>query len=313
MNVLLTGATGQLGRSLQACRPSHWTLHALSRAQLDITDRAAIAAAMDALRPTLVINAAAYTAVDQAERDQDHAYAVNHQGAANVAQAAGAAGARLVHLSTDYVFDGLSAQPYAEDDVPHPINVYGASKRSGELAVLQDHPGACVVRTSGVFSEYGRNFLKTMLHLAGRADAQPLRVVNDQRCCPTYAGDLAQAIVAMVEAQAAAGIYHYCGATALSWHAYAQRIFQHAWKQGGLQRQGEGDCAGGAAPWPVGANRQGLPIVQPIGSSDYPGAAPRPANSVLSCGKLQALGIEPRPLDDALARALHGIILSGFR
>lgn len=312
MNVLLTGATGQLGRSLQACRPSHWTLHALSRAQLDITDRAAIAATMDALRPTLVINAAAYTAVDQAERDRDQAYAVNHQGAAYVAQAASDAGARLVHLSTDYVFDGLSAQPYAEDDVPHPINVYGASKRSGELAVLQDHPSACVVRTSGVFSEYGRNFLKTMLHLADRADAQPLRVVNDQRCCPTYAGDLAQAIVAMVEAQAAADIYHYCGATAVSWHAFAQRIFQQAWRQGG-QRQGEGDYAGRTAPWPVGANRQGPPVVQAIASSDYPGAAPRPANSVLSCGKLQALGIEPRPLDDALARALHGIILSGFR
>jgi len=290
MKVLLTGADGQLGRSLQARRPPHWSLHAMTHAQLDITDQAALAAAIGALQPALVINAAAYTAVDEAERHPELAYAVNHRGAAHLAQAACAAGARLVHLSTDYVFDGSADRPYEEGDEARPINVYGASKRSGELAVLQAHPGACVLRTSGVYSEYGRNFVKTMLRLASRGNAEPLRVVNDQRCCPTYAGDLAGAVIALAEGHGCQGIYHYCGATALSWHAFAQLIFLTAHQ---------------LVP--------GMPIppLQAIASRDYPGAAARPANSVLACGRIEALGVRRPELPASLTAALRVIIPSG--
>ncbi|MFW7344082.1 dTDP-4-dehydrorhamnose reductase [Pollutimonas sp. H1-120] len=286
MKALLIGADGQLGRCLRDRRPDHWDLISLARPGLDIKDGPAVLQLADRIRPDCIINAAAYTAVDQAEREPDEAMAVNEQGAEHLALAACRIGARLVHVSTDYVFDGRAAQPYAELDAGNPINIYGQSKLLGERAVLQACPSSLVLRTSWLYSEYGSNFVKTMLRMARAADpdAPALRVVNDQFGCPTYAGDLADAVIRLVESQeAASGVYHYCGADILSWHEFAQEIF---------------DCA-----IRLDASFR-APRLAGIPAQDYPSLADRPAYSALSCEKIEALGIRRVSLCDALPQAI---------
>jgi len=223
MRVLLTGAYGQLGRSLLDRFPADWVLLACGSAELDITNRAAVERIVRRFRPQVIMNAAAYTAVDKAETDRIRAMKINAIGPENLARAARDVGAQLIHISTDYVFDGSKPTPYIESDAPCPVNFYGLSKWEGEKRVQAMLPRAIIIRTSWVFSEYGNNFVKTMLRLA--QTQQTLRVVNDQRGCPTYAGDLAQAMIALARDVHAAGIYHYCGDKAVSWYEFAQAIF----------------------------------------------------------------------------------------
>lgn len=263
MRVLLIGAYGQLGRCLLDRVPAEWILLACGSAELDITDRPAVERVVKKFRPDVIINAAAYTAVDKAETDRIRAMKVNAIGPENLAIAAHQQGARLIHLSTDYVFDGSKKTPYTESDLPCPINFYGLSKWEGEKRVFSVLPDAVVIRTSWVFSEYGANFVKTMLRLA--ETRSEISVVNDQFGCPTYAGDLAQAIITLASRAEAAGVYHYCGDVAVSWCEFAQAIF-------------------------VAAQRDVL--VKGIGSAQYPMAAARPANSVLNTARIAALGVE---------------------
>ncbi|WP_394517376.1 dTDP-4-dehydrorhamnose reductase [Pantoea sp. SGAir0175] len=263
MRVLLTGAYGQLGRCLLDRVPAEWVLLACGSAELDITDRPAVERVVKKFRPDVIINAAAYTAVDKAETDRIRAMKVNAIGPENLAIAAHQQGARLIHLSTDYVFDGSKKTPYTESDLPCPINFYGLSKWEGEKRVFSVLPDAVVIRTSWVFSEYGANFVKTMLRLA--ETRSEISVVNDQCGCPTYAGDLAQAIITLASRAEAAGVYHYCGDVAVSWCEFAQAIF-------------------------VAAQRDVL--VKGIGSAQYPMAAARPVNSVLNTVRIAALGVE---------------------
>lgn len=220
--------------------------------------------------PDVIINAAAYNAVDLAQSHPQQAYAVNAQGAQYLAEAAQQAGARLIHISTDYVFDGTARMPYDEQAVTNPLNVYGASKRQGELAVLQVQPQAIVIRTSWLYSQYGSNFVKTILRLAQQRDS--LQVVNDQTGSPTYAGDLAAAIIQIIGAGTAVpgGIYHYSGAIALSRFDFARKIVELGQELGLV----------------------GKVVVSPVATESSPIIAPRPQYSVLSCEKIRACGVE---------------------
>jgi len=321
MKILLTGGSGQLGRCLLDRLPPGWDVDAPAHDVLDIVDAQTTLAYVLAGSPALIINAAAYNAVDRAESERARAFAVNGQGPANLAQAAAQVGAQLIHLSTDYVFDGRdSASPsdahsdalaarqetdgspqalaYAEDAPPHPLNVYGQSKRSGEEAVLATLPGAIVLRTSWLFSEYGQNFVKTMLRLAtAPAGAGPakLRIVQDQVGCPTYAGDLADALIELSKRvaeghPAAGGIYHYCGLQAMSWHAFAQQIFA---------------CVAALD------SETASPEIIAIRSADYACAAVRPAMSALSCARLEALGIRRISLAESLPPVMEKLMRRG--
>jgi dTDP-4-dehydrorhamnose reductase len=271
VKVLATGAGGQLGRALVRLGAVGRT-----RAELDVTDARAVAAALDELRPDVVVNAAAYTAVDRAEREADAAFAVNGRGAEVVAAACAARGLGLVHVSTDYVFDGEKPSPYVEDDALHPVSVYGASKAAGEAAVLRAHPGALVVRTSWLFSADGANFVLTMLRLARERPA--LRVVADQRGCPTYAGDLARAILSLCERRAPGGAYHVAGDGPTTWHGLALAVVDEAARAGRAPR---------------------VPV-EAIATADYPTAARRPHMSILDTAKVRALGVVPAPWLDGV-------------
>jgi len=263
MRVLLTGAYGQLGRCLLDRVPADWVLFACGSAELDITDRAAVERVVKKFRPDVILNAAAYTAVDKAETDRIRAMKVNAIGPENLALAAREVSARLIHISTDYVFDGSKKTPYVESDQPCPINFYGLSKWEGEKRVFAVLPEAIVIRTSWVFSEYGANFVKTMLRLA--ETRTELSVVNDQFGCPTYAGDLAQAMITLAGAERAQGVYHYCGDVAVSWCEFAQAIFVVTGHD---------------------------VVVKGISSACYPSAAVRPVNSVMGLARMGELGVK---------------------
>lgn len=263
MKILLTGANGQLGRCFRDLVSETDTVLALGSQELDISNRQAVLETAKQFQPDIIINAAAYTAVDKAESEPERAAAVNSHGPENLALAAKAVGARLVHVSTDYVFDGTGSTPYLETDAVNPLGVYGQTKLAGELLVRSILPDAIIVRTAWVFSEYGNNFVKTMLRLA--KDRPELGVVGDQVGCPTYAGDIAAAILKMVAADAAGGIYHYCGDSSVSWAEFAQAIFAEGEKSGMLARQ---------------------PKVNHITTDQYPTPAKRPAYSVLSTARV---------------------------
>ncbi|WP_438958981.1 dTDP-4-dehydrorhamnose reductase [Porticoccus sp.] len=265
MKILVTGADGQLGRCLQD--RLRMTAHdglALNRSQLDITDQQSVKAAVVRFRPDVIVNAAAYTAVDRAESEPEVVRRINAEAVGYLAEAANKVGALLVQVSTDYVFDGRTIRPYRESDPVNPLNVYGASKLAGE----QYAAGAnryFIVRTAWLFSEYGNNFLKSMLKLAdGR---ETLQVVADQIGTPTYAGDLAVSIIRLAEAEVASGIYNYSGGRACSWFEFSQAIFA---------------CLGKLRPeWR-------LPEVLPVTAAEYSSVASRPAYTVLDDAKLRA-------------------------
>lgn len=280
--LLVTGAGGQLGRELLRRGPKRGLVTiGRSRAELDITDPLAIERAIDTADADLVVNAAAYTAVDQAESDPERAHAVNELGPRRLAHACAARGLPLIHVSTDYVFDGAKSEGYVEDDPVAPLGVYGASKEAGERAIREELPAHVILRTAWVYSAHSRNFVLTMLQLAGKQDE--LRVVGDQRGSPTFAGELAEAILTIANrldgSPALHGTFHFAGAGVTSWAGFAQGVMEL--------------CL------PAGAK---APVIVPIATAEFPRPARRPANSVLLCGKLgRVYQIEPRPWREALA------------
>ena len=276
MKLLVLGANGQVGREL--CRrvwPAGYAIVGHDRDRVDITLPDAVAATITGERPDIVINAAAYTAVDRAESEPEAAWAVNCTGPANLAASCRAAAIPLIHISTDYVFDGSRPGAYREDDPVNPLGVYGKSKEAGDRAVRAALPEHVILRTAWLYSVHGHNFVKTMLRLA---DERPvLRVVADQTGSPTAAGDVAAALGEIVRQIAAGstrwGTYHFTGAGAVTWHGFAEAIFARA------------------ARW-----RGPAPAVEAIATADYPTPARRPANSVLDCSKIgEAFGVVPRP------------------
>ena len=279
MRILVTGRTGQLAASLAeiAARRLDVEMIFLGRPEFDMENTASIGEQIDVWRPDLVINAAAYTAVDKAETEPERAFAINRDGAAAAARAAERLGAPFVHISTDYVFDGRNAQPYVEMDETGPLNVYGRSKLEGERAVLEAHPRALILRTSWVFSPFGSNFLKTMLKVG--AERPLLRVVSDQVGNPTSAPDLAAAILEISPALRSepGGLYHLTGEGSTSWHGFADFIFQESARRGGP-----------------------APTLEAISSADYKTAAARPANSRLDCTAFASrFGVKLRPWTEA--------------
>ncbi|HWO17730.1 MAG TPA: dTDP-4-dehydrorhamnose reductase [Kofleriaceae bacterium] len=265
MKVLVTGGRGQLGRSLVRAAAARGDVAvALGADALDVTAPAQIDAALRAHAPAVVINAAAFTAVDRAEAERARAFAINADGAGHVARACAAAGVLCLHVSTDYVFDGAARRPYREDDPVSPQNVYGASKAAGERQVLD--AGGAVVRTSWLFGEGGPSFVHSMLRLARELPA--LRVVADQRGCPTCADDLAAALLELAT-RAPSGIYHARSSGPTTWHGLAIAIVAEAHRHTQLACE----------------------RVEPITTADYPTPARRPAYSVLDTGRLRALGI----------------------
>lgn len=279
MRILLTGSKGQLGRCFKDRLPEDWEIIAADSATLDITDAAAVMNMAKSFQPDAIVNAAAYTAVDKAETERGKAFTVNGTAVHNLAAAARAVKARFIHVSTDYVFDGRGKTPYTETSLPEPVCVYGKSKLAGELLALAAHPDSVILRTAWVFSEYGGNFVKTMLRLA--AERGELSVVNDQIGNPTYAGDLAQAMIDMLRRpDAPRGIYHFCGNKPVSWYEFAQQIFQTA-----------------------SSHIPGFktPALQAVGTEAYPTPAPRPPYSVLDCNKIRNdLNIAPSDWQKAL-------------
>ena len=283
MKVFVAGSEGQLGRTLADTVPGGVDFAGGNLPGLDITDLAALEARFAAERPDVVVNAAAYTAVDKAEAEPGIAAQVNVDGARNVAQAAGAAGARVIHLSTDFVFDGGKGTPYGPGDAPAPVSVYGQTKLDGEIAVREASAGdAIIIRTAWLYSRYGHNFVKTMLRLMGERDT--VAVVADQRGTPTWAGSLAAVIWAAIDRDLPGGTYHWTDGGEASWFEFAGAIYKEARASGLLRR----DVA-----------------VRPIPTAEYPTPARRPAYSVLDCAAtVAALGVEQRPWDEQLRQML---------
>ncbi|QQA77469.1 dTDP-4-dehydrorhamnose reductase [Pectobacterium parmentieri] len=281
MRILLTGANGQLGRCFQDRLPIGWEILATDSGELDITDLARVEEVVKAFQPDAIVNAAAYTAVDKAESEPELAEKINAIGPENLAITANKQGIQLVHVSTDYVFDGNATEPYEEDSVTNPLSVYGKTKLAGEQAVTKVSPEAIIVRTAWVFSEYGNNFVKTMLRLVKERDA--LSIVADQRGCPTYAGDLAQAIISLLEKNAEGGIYHYSGDQEVSWYEFAQAIFAVAAQKAVLSK---------------------VPALTSITTAQYPTPAHRPAYSTLSGEKIKVLGIALSDWERALKKTI---------
>ena len=274
--ILVFGGNGQLGRELfRAAADRHVALQALTRAETDMADAAAVAAAVKRLQPDLVVNAAAYTNVDGAESHDAEARRGNELGPGVLAAACAAAGIAMLHVSTDYVFDGSKDGAYRESDPVHPINAYGRSKAAGEEAVRRALDRYVILRTAWLYSEFGRNFLKTVLRLAQTRDE--LRIVADQYGSPTSARQLAEAILHIAPRVIAeprlAGTYHFTAEGATTWHGFAE-------------------CVVAAAAPITGRN----PRVTPIATADFPTPAKRPANSRLDCGLfVDTFGLTPRP------------------
>jgi dTDP-4-dehydrorhamnose reductase len=266
VKVLLTGAGGQVGRAFRAVAPASADVTALAHADLDITDAEQVRRAVAAHTPQWIVNAAAYTAVDAAEQAREAAQALNATAVGYLAQAARGTRARLVQLSTDFVFDGRASNPYEPDALTAPIGAYGATKLAGERLALADGAPSIVIRTSWVYAAYGQNFVRTMLRLMA---AKPeLRVVCDQIGSPTWATSLARVVWQLLEIDAAAGIYHWCDAGVASWYDFAVAIQEEALQRGVLTRA--------------------IPVL-PIRSVQYPTPARRPAYSVLDTAQTRAL------------------------
>lgn len=277
MWILITGAQGQLGSDVvQTAAGRGFDVIGLARSRLDITSRDAVEGSIKENRPDLVVNCAAFTAVDRAEKEMDAALAVNRDGPAHLAGACARLSIPLVHISTDYVFDGNQPEPYAETDTVRPINAYGASKMAGEQAIQARIKHFIILRTAWVFGIHGHNFVKTMLKLA--MERENLRVVDDQIGCPTYAGHLAETITTIVahyrrQGDIPWGIYHYGGQPPISWHGLAEHTLAVAREMGLPQK---------------------VDRLEAIPTSDYPLPAKRAANSRLDCRKIrQAFGVEP--------------------
>ncbi|UZE48120.1 dTDP-4-dehydrorhamnose reductase [Rhodopseudomonas sp. P2A-2r] len=295
MRLYVIGREGQVARSLReaAAGRADIVFGSSSRADIDLRDPASVERALAVFRPDVVVNPAAYTAVDKAESEPGQAFAINRDGAGAVAAAAATCGAPIIHFSTDYVYDGRKPEAYLESDPVAPQGVYGASKLAGELAVAAANPRHVVLRTAWVYAPFGANFVRTMLRLA--AERGRLRVVDDQIGCPTYAPDLAEATLA-IAAQIAgagwrpdhAGVTHLAGPDALSWCGFAREIVRQSAVRGG--------CS--------------VPV-DPITTADYPTPAARPANSRLATARLaDVFDIRLQSLETSLSNCLDRLLQS---
>lgn len=262
MVVLVTGASGQLGQALQHVAVNHPDIefHFVSSSKLDITDKVSVASCFRQRKPDACINAAAYTAVDKAESEPEIAFAVNVTGVKNLAEVCKEHNVLMLHISTDFVFDGTKREPYTEDDIPNPQSVYGKTKLQGEQEIQAVLTKYYIVRTSWVYSQFGNNFMKTMIRLGQERDS--LNVVNDQTGTPTNAVDLAEAIISILKSDKEAfGIYNYSNEGSCSWYDFAKKIFE--------------------------VNKITIDL-QPIATSAYPTPAKRPEYSVLDKRKITA-------------------------
>ena len=300
MRILLTGCCGQLGQELrsrlmplgQLFATDHQTPTADRQIfSLDLTDRGSMLRILDKLNPNVIVNTAAWTAVDAAEAEQQKAHQINVIAPQRMAEWAAANNCLLFHYSTDYVFDGNSTTPWRETDTTNPTSEYGQSKLDGELAIINSGCRYIILRTSWVYSSHSNNFVRTMLHLAEQRSE--LQVVDDQLGCPTLAANVAETTVAMLKQLRQAekpqfGVYHYTDNQALSWCGFAQRIFSKAVAIGLLEKS---------------------PAILPVDSSVFQSSATRPAYSVLDCSKIsQDFGIDQSNLDKALDSCLLEIL-----
>ena len=281
--ILLTGITGQVGQELQSTLTAVGEVVGVSRQQLDLTQPEQIENAIAEIQPNLIINAAAYTAVDKAETESELAMAINANAPKVMAEAANRIGATLVHISTDYVFDGTNHTPYTEDDVTNPLGIYGKSKLLGETGIRDIGGSHIILRTAWVYGCLGHgNFVKTMLRLG--AAREELRVVADQIGSPSWAYDIAIAITQLIKEEVTPGIYHFTNSGVASWYDFAVAIFAEAKK----------------LDFPLKIQQ-----VIPITTADYPTPAQRPSYSVLSKIKFtQTLGINPPYWRDSLTQML---------
>lgn len=290
MRILVFGRNGQLAQALQDRALPGWDVHALGRGQVDIRDGSGVLDAIASLLPDVIINAAAYTAVDRAETEEADALAVNRDGAHNVALAAARSGIPLIHISTDYVFSGEKDAPYREEDTPAPLGVYGRSKLAGELAVAAAHEDHVIVRTAWVHSPFGRNFVKTMLRLA--AEREIVSVVADQFGNPTSALDLADTLLEIAHVIAGPstrqwrGVFHAVNAGEASWADLAERVFFRSRMLGGPSA-----------------------TVRRISTAEFPAAAARPRNARLNTDKLhKTFGIGMRLWQGAVDESVSLIL-----
>lgn len=283
MKVLVTGCSGQVGVELMRQGKGSHEMIGMTRTELDITDVARVKAIIVSEKPDIIVNAAAYTAVDKAEVESNLCFAVNCDGPKYLAQASQLADIPLIHISTDYVFDGSKSGAYVETDSVSPVGVYGRSKAEGEEQVRHSCEKHIILRTSWVFSSHGNNFVQNMLRLG--AEREELGVVSDQHGCPTSAVDIAAVILQLCERHAQQwGTYHFCQPEPTTWHGFAKAIFAEAARQGLLLK---------------------IKNVAAIGTDDYPTAAKRPANSVLECSKLKAVfAVVIRPWKESLAEVV---------
>jgi dTDP-4-dehydrorhamnose reductase len=286
MRVLITGCHGQVGSCLtkQLANNENTLVLALDRDHLDITSQESVSAVVTEFQPTIIINAAAHTAVDKAEEEVELSYAINHDGPKFLAQAAQNLGAAILHISTDYVFEGNKVGEYLESDITNPQGVYGESKLAGEMAVTEACDKHIILRTAWVFGEDGNNFVKTMLRLGENRDT--LSIVGDQFGGPTYAGDIASTLIKIANLinqgdVVEYGVYHYSGLPHVSWFEFADAIFNVAVEQGVIASK---------------------PSLTSITTEQYPTPAKRPSNSQLSTEKIMTLlAIEPSDWKAALS------------
>ena len=287
MKLLVVGSNGQLGwEVLNAAKDRGLECEGIDTPQFDITDRGAVERTVGRERFSLIVNAAAYTAVDKAEVKRDEVFAVNAGGPGDLALVCAKNRLPLIHISTDYVFDGNKTSPYNESDPICPIGTYGESKAAGEKAVREALETYVILRTSWLYSSHGNNFVKTILRLA--SEREELRVVADQYGCPTYAADLAAASIDLAKqisrrGSVQWGVYHYCGHGVTTWYGFAQQICQLAKKHRALQ----------------------VKRIEAISTEEYPTPARRPPYSALDCSKIKSVfSIQTRPWQDSLAEML---------
>lgn len=286
MRVLITGCNGQVGSCLtkQLANNENTLVLALDREHLDITSQESVNAVVSEFQPTIIINAAAHTAVDKAEEEVELSYAINRDGPKFLAQAAQNLGAAILHISTDYVFEGNKVGEYLESDITNPQGVYGKSKLAGEIAVTEACDKHIILRTAWVFGENGNNFVKTMLRLGENRDT--LSIVGDQFGGPTYAGDIASTLIKIANLINQGdvleyGVYHYSGLPHVSWFEFADAVFNVAVEQGVIARK---------------------PSLTSLATEQYPTPAKRPSNSKLSTDKIMTLlAVEPSDWKAALS------------
>jgi len=295
MRILVVGCNGQVGREL--CRlgeENDFHIIPMDLPEFDITDKVAVDAAVKQWSNFLVVNAAAYTAVDMAESNPDTAFAVNKDGPAHLASSCAEAGIPLIHISTDYVFDGKQKRPYIESDPISPIGVYGRSKAKGDAEVRKKLDRHLIIRTSWLCSIHGKNFVKTILKLA--TEKESIRVVSDQVGCPTFAQDLAEAILNIAgqyrqKKEIPWGTYHYCGRGETTWYDFAKQIVEFARNDQRIKTR----------------------LIKPIRTEDYPTPARRPSYSVLDCSLIEGrFGIQQRPWKESLGETVKNLLSGHF-